>query len=415
MADKPVPKPGHFLPGGESEQGTTNESTPGGPGSAAPQSPMPRYTGEGGSTPLAAPTPRLGGDAPPTPPQLKGSRIDSKRPGLSGSRLGPPPPDDPAAAAYRAVFHPEPIPFVPKKRSKALIAAIVVAALLVVGGGVAFAAKVLKSGDDIFANPMGTPSVRTGEPTPTEPAGKPTPDADVVKQNPLYKAGKMPAVKCAEPAYKPTSMENVRSYYQALIACMDNAWKPIVTKAGFEFHSPRLIIFNEGNETACGFQKNVASYCQDDQGGSLTMPWQELADQYEKNKAATRASMAQSLGFVYGAHLQNLTGIFDASDNLRDTAANKAGELEQDRRVALQSSCFSAVFFGAAKGSFPLRGELLKQWTWLIQHGGDENSTTDKIRDHGSAKSLTLWMNQGFGSLDPAACNTFVAASAKVS
>lgn len=375
---------------------------------------MPRYTGEGGSAPLAAPTPRLGGEAPATPPQLAGSRIDSKRVGLSGSRLGPPPPDDPAAAAYRAVFHPEPIPFVPKKRSKALVALIVVGALVVLGGGVAFAAKVLSSSGDIFANPMGTPSVRNGEATPTKAAGKPTPDADVVGKNPFYSAGRMSAVKCVEPAYKPTSRENVQSYYQDLIACMDKAWKPLVEKAGFEFRSPRLIIFDEGDETACGFQKKAASYCQDEQGGSVTMPWQELMDQYPKNKAAARIDMAQSLGFVYGAHLQNLTGIFEASGNLRDTAANKAGELEQDRRAALQASCLSAVFFGAAKGTFPLRGELLKQWTAQIQHGGDEYAE-DKVKDHGSSKSLTSWMNQGFTSLDPATCNTFVAAPAKVS
>jgi hypothetical protein len=69
---------------------------------------------------------------------------------------------------------------------------------------------------------------------------------------------------------------------------------------------------------------------------------------------------------------------------------------------------------GAAKASFPLRGELLTQWNWLVQHSGDEHSK-DKTRDHESAKSLTLWMNQGFARTDPGACNTFVAASAKVS
>ncbi|HET6989126.1 MAG TPA: neutral zinc metallopeptidase [Kribbella sp.] len=370
---------------------------------------MPRFAG--GAAPLAAPTPRLGGEAPP--PQLTGSRIDSKR--LSGTRLGPPPPDDPAAAAYRAVFHPDPIPFVPKKRSKALVAAIVVGALLVVSGGVAFAAKVLSSYDDFVANPMGTPSIRpSGEPTTNEPAGKPTLDADVVKQSPFYTAGKLPVVKCAEPAYRPTSKENVRSYYQALIACMDNAWKPLVIRAGFEFRSPRLIIFDEGDETACGIQKKFGSYCQDEQGGSVTMPWQDLMTQYPKDKAAIRVDMAMSLGFAYGAHLQNLAGILEASDNLRDTAANTAGELEQDRRQALQANCFSAVFFGAAKGSFPLRGELLRQWNSMIQHAGDEH-TEDKVRDHGSAKSVSLWMNRGFASLDPATCNTFVASSAKVS
>ena len=73
----------------------------------------------------------------------------------------------------------------------------------------------------------------------------------------------------------------------------------------------------------------------------------------------------------------------------------RPGSWSRTGGAALQANCLSAVFFGAAKASFPLRGELLRQWTWLIQHGGDEHSK-DKVRDHGSAKSLTLWMNQGF-------------------
>ncbi|WP_433165928.1 neutral zinc metallopeptidase [Kribbella sp. CA-247076] len=398
MADKPAPKPGHFLPGGAGEsdsiQGT---STPG----SAPL-----------TAPLTAPRPRLGAGAPAGPPELSGSRLESKRSlHLSGTRFGPPPPDDPAAAAYRAVYEPDPIPFEPKQRSKAVVAAIVVAALLLVGGGVALAAKVMTSYDDFVANPLGMPAYHpSGVPTP---APEPTADTVVQKENPLYATGPMATVKCQEPAYRPTSKENVHSYYQALIACMDKAWQPLVIQAGFEFRSPRLIVFDDGQETACGVQKVNASYCADEQGGSVTMPWQTLMEDYAENKANTRADMAKSLGFVYGAHVQNLTGIFDATASLHDTQPTEALRLELKRRQALQANCLSAVFFGSAKASFPLQGALLKEWNWLITHGGDEHSK-DKVRDHGSAKSLTLWMNQGFASADPGTCNTFVAPSAKV-
>ncbi|MET9314662.1 neutral zinc metallopeptidase [Kribbella sp. NPDC003505] len=397
MADKPAPKPGHFLPGGEGEQGTADART------------------AGGAAPLAAPTPRLGGEAPPTPPQLTGSRIDSRRTTLSGSRLGPPPADDRAAAAYREVFHPEPIPFVPKKRSKGLIALVVVAALLLLGGGATFAVKVLSS-SDFSVNPIGTPSPKPsgGTTTTQQPVGKGTPDADVVGKNAIYSVGRLAVAKCPEPAFRPTSKENVRSYYQALTACLDKAWQPVVEKAGFGFRSPNLIVFDDGDETACGVQHELALYCQDEHGGSVTMPWQNIVEDYPKNKAEVRAEMAQSFGFVYGVHVQNLTGMADAADNLADTAANKNAQLEVQRRSALQAYCFGAVFFGAAKASFPLRGELLRQRTGLIQRRGDEH-TKDKVRDHGSSKSLALWMNQGFATTSPGACNTFVAASAKVS
>ncbi|HZX05832.1 neutral zinc metallopeptidase [Kribbella sp.] len=401
MADESAPKPGHFLPGGDGDRTTADNRKP------------------DGSAPLAAPTPRLGRDDQSVHPQLRGSRIDPSRTTLSGTRLGPPPADDRAAAAYREVFHPEPIPFVPKKRSKGLIALIVAAVLLVLGGGATFAVKVLSNYDGFVANPMGTPSVNpgdsaTGGPTTTAPVGKGTPDADIVGKNAIYSAGKLPAVNCPEPAFRPTSKENVRSYYQALTACMDKAWKPLVTKAGFEFRSPRLIVFDDGEETACGVQQDLASYCPDDQGGSVTMPWQKLVEDYPKHRAATRVEMAQAFGFVYGVHVQNLAGMVEASANLADAAANKAAELDQDRRAALQASCFGAVFFGAARASFPLRGELLQQWNDQVRRGGDEYAK-DKVRDHGSSKSNTLWMNQGFATTNPGACNTFGAASAKVS
>ncbi|GAA1144809.1 hypothetical protein GCM10009630_49340 [Kribbella jejuensis] len=404
MADKPVPKPGHFLPGGDGHQSTAETGTT----DSESRGTVP-------VAPLAAPTPRLGGDREPVQPQLSGSRLDSRRTTLSGTRFGPPAADDRAAAAYREVFHPEPIPFMPKKRSKGLVALIVVAVLLVVGGGVTFVLKVLPKFDDYVANPMGTPSVKSSDgPATTDPAAKGTPDADIVGKNAIYTAGKLAVAKCQEPAFRPTSEENVRSYYQALTACMDKAWEPIVTKAGFTFRSPRLIVFDDGEETACGVQQDLALYCQDDQGGSVTMPWQKIVENYPKHKAETRAEMAQTFSFVYGVHVQNLTGMAEAADNLADTAANKAAELEVHRRAALQASCFGAAFFGAAKASFPLRGELLTQWNDLVKRSGDENSK-DKTRDHGSAKSVALWMNQGFATTNPGACNTFVAASAKVS
>ncbi len=391
MADQPGPtagpKPGHFLPGGAGESGTEDKAA------------------ERGAAPLAAPTPRLSKADDPAAPQLRGSRLDG--PSLRAPRQDA----EAAAAAYRAVFHPEPIPFDPnKKRSKVLVAGIVAGVLLVVGGIVYGGATLLAKSDSLLANPLTTPSVRDGQVKPTR---KPTADADVLAKNPLYTAGKLAAVKCKEPAFRPTTMDNVWSYYEAMISCLDSAWKPVVTKAGFEFRSPKLVVFDEGQETACGVQEKVASYCADEDGGSVTMPWQGLTTDYPKNKAATRIDMAQSIAFVYGVHLQSLAGILDSSDNLHDQAKDKAAELEQDRRQALQANCFAAVFVGAAKGSFPIAGELGRQWTYLMNHTGDENNKKEP-RDHGSIKSHALWMNQGFATTDPGTCNTFGAPAAKV-
>jgi predicted metalloprotease len=384
MPDNEAPKPGHFLPGGAGVSETRKPVVP------------------GDSTPLTAPTPRLSGPAPAGPPQL------------SGSRLGPPPPGDPAAAAFKARYQPEPIPFIPRKRSKALVAAIVAGVVLVVGAGVAGAMTLLSKYDDFVANPIGTtPSLPGNDPTTEEPTGTPTPDPVVEKENKLYATGKLASGNCKEPGFRPTSKENVRSYYEVLLKCLNKSWQPVVEKAGFEFHEPQLIIFDDGEETACGVQEEVSSYCDADDG-SVAMPWQDLVDSYGKNKALARIDEQDSLGFVYAVHIQKLTGIFDAADNLSDTAPNDAARLEHRRRQALQATCLASVFLGAEKAAFPIQGELLKQWQWRARTDGDE-STKDKVRDHGSRKSTELWRTRGFTTADPGSCNTFVAAADKVS
>ncbi|WP_112246148.1 neutral zinc metallopeptidase [Kribbella monticola] len=385
MPDNDAPKPGHFLPGG----------------AGADSSGVRKPVVPGDSTPLTAPTPRLGGSTPAGPPQL------------SGSRLGPPPPGDPAAGAFKARYQPEPIPFVEKKRSKVLVAAIVAGVVLVAGAGVAGATKLLSKYDDFVANPIGTtPSLPGGTPSKSEPTGTPTPDPVVEKENKLYANGRLASVRCKEPAFRPTSKENVRSYYEVLLKCLNQSWKPVVEKAGFTFHEPRLIIFDEGEETACGVQKLVASYC-DAEGGAVTMPWQDLVESYEKNKALARIDEPDALGYVYAVHVQKLTGIFDASDNLSDTAPTDGARLEHQRRQALQATCLAGAFFGAEKATFPIQGELLKQWQWRSRNDGDEQSE-DKVRDHGSRKSAELWRTRGFSTADPGSCNTFVAAADKV-
>jgi predicted metalloprotease len=381
-----APKPGHFLPGGAGSET---------PGSRKPVVP-------GDSAPLTAPTPRLGGQTQAGPSQL------------SGSRLGPPPPGDPAATAFQARYQPEPIPFVVKKRSKALVAGIVVGVLLVAGAGVAGAAKLLSKYDDFVASPIGaTPSLPGDTPTKSEPTSEPVPDPVVEKQNKLYANGKLASVKCKEPAFRPTSKENVRSYYEVLLKCMNKSWKPVVEKAGFEFHEPQLIIFDEGQETACGVQNEVAQYCDSDEG-SVTMPWQDLVESYPKDRALARIDEEDALGFVDGLHIQKLIGIFDAAANLSDAAPNEAARLEHRRRQALQATCFAGVFLGAEKASFPIQGELLKEWQWRAKHDGDEYNK-DKVRDHGSRKSTELWRTRGFNTADPGSCNTFVAAANTVS
>jgi predicted metalloprotease len=415
MAEESGPRPGHFLPKDDQPDELPTNGQPELPKYGQPDG-LPTYGRPGvpaygaPSAPLAAPTPRLG----------RGAEKTDGPPLLSGSRLGPPPAGDRAAAAFKARYQPEPIPFQPKKKSKALIAGLVAGALVVAGGAVFGATKVLASYDDFVANPLGTPSVKQPgstqsdqQPPDQQPTAEPTPDVVVLLENKLYSAGKPAPVKCREPAFRPTSKSNVKAYYQALLVCMNKFWEPVVRQSGHEFHPPKLIMFDDGQETACGVQEKVSSYCAAD-GGSVALPWEDLQGEYDENRSLARIDMAGALGYVYGVHVQNLTGILESSSRRQAEAATPALKLEQARRSALQAACLSAVFLGAEQATFPVTGDLLTWWKWRSKHGGDDSDPRN-VRDHGSDKSVALWMNRGFSVPDPGSCNTFVAAAAKVS
>lgn len=293
----------------------------------------------------------------------------------------------------------------PKKRSKLLIAALLIGAVIL-GGVVTEVVKPSGSavGKPLVAPPAAhTPSVR--------PTAKPRDDLAVLQKNALYATGPLASVKCKEPAFRSTSNTAIRLYYQALLVCMNKFWQPAVRKTGHEFHPPKLILFENGDQTACGMLIDVAAYC-DAGGGSVALPWKHLKEDYGENPVLARLDMVDVLGTVYAVHVQRLTGIFNASVHLKAETADVELRLEQSRQAALQASCLSAAFLGANKASFSVTGERLTWWKWRIKHNLDESNPLE-ARTHGSPKSVELWMNRGFAHPNPASCNTYTASAAK--
>ncbi|MFI5713513.1 neutral zinc metallopeptidase [Kribbella sp. NPDC051620] len=290
-----------------------------------------------------------------------------------------------------------------KKRSKLLVAALLIGGAILVG----VVPEVLKLSDGAVGNPLvpppHTPSVR--------PIVKPVDDLAVLRKNALYTTGPLASVKCREPVFRPTSKAAIKSYYQALLVCMNKFWQPAVRKSGHVFHPPKLILFQNGDQTACGLQVDAAAYC-DAGGGIVALPWKRLNEEYRENQALASMDMVDVLGIVYAVHVQRLTGIFDASLHRKAETADVEQRLEQSRQAALQANCLSAAFLGANKASFPLTGDRLTWWKWRTKHNIDQTNPLE-ARTHGSPQRIELWMSRGFAAPNPASCNTYTAPTTK--
>jgi len=250
--------------------------------------------------------------------------------------------------------------------------------------------------------------------TTSTPKAKPGPtDTDLVLRNKLYKAGAMSAVNCKESRSRPSNVSGARANYSNLLKCLNRSWPALVAKSGSRFRAPTVQPFSGSVSTPCGIGNDSGPpfYCGSNE--TIYMNLSEDIGNYNRypqdyQKVWARMWMLHQFAHEYGHHVQNLTGILAANHRIRYEAPSQALELEGSRRLELQASCFGDIFIGSNRRSYPITGQSLFQWKWLILHWTDHNN------DHGDGVNHRYWATRGFNSRNPNVCNTFAVSSAKV-
>ncbi|WP_433165744.1 neutral zinc metallopeptidase [Kribbella sp. CA-247076] len=413
------------------------------------QQPQPSY-----GAPQWQPGPQYGG-----PPQGPPPQGPPQGPPYQGPPSGPPyqgmPPQGPpyigrpgGQPQFGWGAPPGGPPRPPQKKGGRAKAVLIVLGVVVVGGvGIFGISNALKDSDPYTSpsyspssytpthGPSQTPSISptvassptetrtTTRPTTTRPTAprttstpKPKPgptDADLVLRNRLYKAGAMRAVNCRESRSRPSTVAGARANYANLLNCLNRSWPALLARSGARFRPPTVQPFSGTVSTPCGIGNDSGPpfYCGSNE--TIYMNLSEDIGNYNRypqayQKVWARMWMLHQFAHEYGHHVQHLTGILAANHRIRYEAPTQAKELEGSRRLELQASCFGDIFIGANRRSYPITGQSLFQWKWLILHW------TDHKNDHGDGVNHQYWATRGFNSRNPNVCNTFVASSAKV-
>ncbi|MDX2970548.1 neutral zinc metallopeptidase [Kribbella solani] len=387
---------------------------------------------------------------PPGPPQgPPGPPFQGPGQPFRGPYQGPPPPGPGPQFGWGAPPGGPPRP--PKKGGKGgLIAVFVILGVLVAGAvGLKIVSSVLKGhGDPSYAEPTTTSSYSpTNEPS-TEPSGQPTSgattrptatrttqqpvptvtrstttskpttkpgpsDSDLVVRNKLYTVGAMRAVSCKESGSRPSSAAGARANYKNLWGCLNKAWAPMVAKAGGRFRPPNVATFTGTVQSPCGSMRDTGPpfYC--GTNDTIYMNLTQDVGNYNRyqqsySKVWARMWMLHQFAHEYGHHVQNMTGILSAYNRIRYERATYAKGLEDSRRLELQASCFSDIFIGSNRRTYPITGNSLVQWKWLIAN------TIDLGHDHGAPPIHKYWAQRGWDARNPVACNTFAASPRQV-
>ncbi|WP_158849315.1 neutral zinc metallopeptidase [Saccharothrix deserti] len=219
----------------------------------------------------------------------------------------------------------------------------------------------------------------------------------------LTTPARLPAVACPLPGFGVSDSE-LSAYYEAGVACLNNAWQPVLEQANLPFDPPALDTSPDLAEGPCGSapaeSEAVAYYC--GRNRTIYMPTRRLRDNGGGERAGSHLA---TLAHEYGHHVQALTGMLRAADSKIVAAGEESpAGLEMSRRIELQANCFAGMFLVAASESIGtgLAQEAADDFQYAVEEPQDKNS-------HGSPVNQAEWASQGFTAGVTSSCNTYAA------
>jgi predicted metalloprotease len=137
--------------------------------------------------------------------------------------------------------------------------------------------------------------------------------------------------------------EKSKDFVSAVLGNSELVWKDLFSKAGRQYEKPKLVLFDEGTTSGCGFASSAVGpfYCPADQKVYIDLVfYQELKDRFH---APGEFAQAYVIAHEIGHHVQNLLGISDKVHALQQRA-DKAEGNRLSVRLELQADFLAGVW-----------------------------------------------------------------------
>ncbi len=179
-----------------------------------------------------------------------------------------------------------------------------------------------------------------------------------------------------------------------------------------------IVLYEQGTNTGCGYGQSAFGpfYCPADRQVYLDLSfWQEL-----ERMGASGADFAKAyvLAHEIGHHVQTLTGASEQVQRAQQAARSEGEANRYSVALELQADCYAGVW--AANASAVSGGEValepgdLEEGLRTASAIGDDALQRNAGRGvnpesftHGSSEQRMQWLQRGYQSGDPAACDTF--------
>jgi len=216
------------------------------------------------------------------------------------------------------------------------------------------------------------------------------------------------------PGAPPDAFDDGREFVSAVLASTEDAWGAAFAARGARYEPPRLVLFTDAVESACGLSSAASGpfYCPAD--GQVYIDLGFFAELSERFGAPGDFAQAYVVAHEVGHHVQNLLGIAEQVHAARARLdAAEANALSV--KLELQADCLAGVWGHRAQ----VRDRILEAGDLEEGLGAAAAIGDDRMQrmstgtahpeswTHGSSRQRVEWLRRGLQSGDLQACDTF--------
>ena len=209
-----------------------------------------------------------------------------------------------------------------------------------------------------------------------------------------------------------------REFVARVLGSTEQTWGEIFQRAGRNYTQPKLVLFSNQVQSACGFAQAAAGpfYCGNDQRVYIDLAFfRELHDRF---KAPGDFAQAYVIAHEVGHHVQNLLGIMDKVQTRQRRAAEREGNA-LSVRLELQADCLAGIWASFANRERKILepGDVEEGLNAAAQIGDDtiqkraQGYVVPEGFTHGSSQQRVSWFRRGIQTGDLKQCDTFAAAN----
>ncbi|OQX19331.1 MAG: flagellar biosynthesis protein FlgM [Desulfobulbaceae bacterium A2] len=210
------------------------------------------------------------------------------------------------------------------------------------------------------------------------------------------------------------AQDRLADFISVVLADTEDTWKEQFQRMGATYQEPKLVLFSNVVQSACGFAQAATGpfYCPGD--GKVYIDLGFYDELKHKLHAPGDFAQAYVVAHEIGHHVQNLLGI---SDKVH-TARQRVSQAEYNQlsvRLELQADCFAGIWAHHADRSRGVvePGDIEEALNAASQIGDDRlqranrGYVTPDSFTHGSSAQRMRWFRRGFTSGRIQDCNTF--------